>query len=115
MGPIVRDEVQAALDRLANQELYLHLETTTGAYAAQGPEKRPAVGAFVRNAAVRYSRGRIAGHGPYRVGLKLARGWVYAEGLTHWEPDGDNRILLHGLDQDGHLTVALQLSTTPFR
>ncbi|WP_430734300.1 YojF family protein [Fodinisporobacter ferrooxydans] len=107
-------EVQAALDRFANQELYLHLETTAGAYAAHRNEKALQVGAYIRNGRIRYERGVITGGGPYRIGLKIELGWVYAEGLTDWEIDAQGRILLAGHDQDGRLAVALELSPNPF-
>jgi hypothetical protein len=44
----------------------------------------------------------------------MAHGWVYAEGVTHWEKDEKNRLLLAGHDEKGRLAVALQLSLTPF-
>ena len=95
--------------------MYLHLETTTGSYTALGPEKRPPVIAFVRNAVVRYGRGIVTGPGPYRVGLKLESGWVYADGLTDFTLTERDELLLAGLDGDGHLTIGLQLSERPFR
>ena|SRR5690554_1679409 len=107
--------VQAELDRRANAQQYLHLETTTGSYTKFGPEKRSPVIAFVRNAVVSYSRGTIKGAGPYRVGLKLDGGWVYADGLTDYELNERGELLLAGLDPEGQLTVALQLSASPFR
>ena len=60
------------------------------------------------------NHGKITGDGPYRVGLKLAIGWVYAEGLTHFEMDESGRLLLAGLDYSGKLAVALQISHKPF-
>ncbi len=107
--------MQAELDRRLGQPQYLHLETTTGSYTKFGPEKRSPVIAFVRNARVTYSRGTVKGTGPYRVGLKLDDGWVYADGLTDYEVNGRGELLLAGLDMEGQLTVALQLSATPFR
>ena len=107
--------MQAELDRRLGQPQYLHLETTTGSYTKFGPEKRSPVIAFVRNARVTYSRGTVKGTGPYRVGLKLGQGWVYAEGLTDFELTERDELLLAGHDHEGNLTVALQLSTAPFR
>lgn len=95
--------------------MYLHLETTTGSYTKLGPEKRDPVIAFVRNARLTYLRGTVTGTGPYRVGLKLDDGWVYAQGLTNVEVNERDELLLAGLDAEGNLTVALQLSATPFR
>ncbi len=115
MRPLDRKAVQAELDRRLGQPQYLHLETTTGSYTKFGPEKRSPVIAFVRNARVSYSRGTVKGRGPYRVGLKLDDGWVYADGLTDYELNERGELLLAGLDMEGQLTVALQLSATPFR
>lgn len=115
MRPIDTFEVQAELDRRANARQYLHLETTTGSYTKFGPEKKSPVIAFVRNAQVSYGRGTITGSGPYRVGLKLEGGWVYADGLTDYELNERGELLLAGIDSEGQLTVALQLSDTPFR
>ncbi len=114
MKPIRSEDVQIVLDSFLDQDVYVHLETTNGAYAAHGPDKRPAVGAYIRNGLIRYSRGVISGNGPYRVGLKLEFGWVYAEGLTDWEMDDKGRLLLAGHDETGKLAVALELSPTPF-
>ncbi len=115
MQPIDRHAVQSELDLRRGTDVYLHLETTTGSYTALGPEKRAPVIAFVRNARLNYQRGQVTGTGPYRVGLKLGDGWVYADGLTDFEVNGRGELLLAGLDDDGQLTVALQLSQTPFR
>ena len=71
-------------------------------------------GAYIRNAFVQYEHGKIVGDGPYRVGLKLTIGWVYAEGLTHFEIDESGRLLLAGLDHSGKLAVALEISHSPF-
>jgi hypothetical protein len=115
VGPIDPKTVQGELDRRVGHDLFLHLETTTGSYTALGPEKRTPVIAFVRNAAIRPERGSITGGGPYRVGLKLPAGWVYAEGLTDFEVSERDELLLAGHDAEGNLTVALQLSAQPFR
>lgn len=114
MGPIQKEGVQEALNGFLNQDVYLHLETTNGAYAAHRQEQAMAVCAYIRNGKIRFVRGTIQGNGPYRVGLKMEDGWTYAEGLTDFEIDGDGRLLLAGHDQDGRLAIALQLSLTPF-
>lgn len=106
--------VQTELTRFAGTPLYLHLETSTGAYATLNDKTRPTISAFVRNVQVRYERGTLTGSGPYRVGLKLPEGWVFAEGLTDWQLDPHDRLLLAGHDESGALLVALQLSATPF-
>lgn len=108
-------QAQAELDRRRGIPVWLHLETTTGSYTALGPEKSPPVIAFVRNARISFERGEIRGDGPYRVGLKIDGGWVYAEGLTHMEVTVRDELLLAGHDDAGNLRVALHLSATPFR
>lgn len=114
MEPISVKEVQKQIDLFAKQKLYLHLETTSGAYASHRDETFFSANAYIRNALIEYEHGKITGKGPYRCGLKLSIGWVYAEGLTHYEIDEDGRLLLAGHGFDGKLAVALQLSKTPF-
>ena len=114
MGPIVKSSVQQALDRFLNREVYLHLETTNGAYAAHRQESKMMVGAYLRNGVISFKRGTITGEGPYRVGLKLDNGWVYAEGLTDFDTEQEKQLLLAGHDQEGRLAVALELSLDPF-
>jgi len=105
--------VQQYINRYQGTEVYLHLETTSGAYATHH-EKKFTSGAFIRNAKVSYLHGKITGAGPYRVGLEMADGWIYAEGLTHFILDEQDRLLLLGIDYDGKLAVTLELSATPF-
>ena len=112
MQPISRELVQRRIDQLAGQSVYLHLETTQGVYQARQGDG-PLASAYVRNVPIRFERGEIKGDGPYRVGLKLAQGWIYCDGLTDWEPD-EERLLLAGHDREGRLVAALQLSQTPF-
>ncbi|MFE4076505.1 YojF family protein [Peribacillus sp. YIM B13477] len=119
MKPIDRTEVQNAIDSFAGQDVYLHLETTNGAYATHVDEAFFSAGAYIRNAYIRnafiqYEHGKIVGDGPYRIGLKLNIGWVYAEGVNHFEMDEQGRLLLAGLDFSGKLAVSMQLSPTPF-
>ena len=114
MELIKPEQVQEVLNHLVNQDLFIHLETTNGAYASHHDESFFSAGAYLRNALIRYERGSIVGTGPYRVGLKLAFGWVYAEGLTHFDNVDNQRLLLGGYDNTGKLAVALQLSVTPF-
>lgn len=114
MEPILPEKVQDLIQKFAGEEVYLHLETTNGAYASHFNEKFFSAGAFIRNAKVTYEHGKIAGSGPYRIGLKLAIGWVYAEGLTHYGFDEEGRLLMAGHDFDGKLAVALQIGKTPF-
>lgn len=114
MKPIEKSLVQPALDSFLNRDLYLHLETTNGAYAAHRNESKMTIGAYIRNGRISFERGIITGDGPYRVGLKIQLGWVYAEGLTDFEIDQEGRLLLAGHDHEGRLAVALELSLSPF-
>lgn len=114
MHPIQIKEVQQSLEKFQNHQVYLHLETTNGAYATHNNENAVSSGAYIRNALVEFSHGKIAGNGPYRVGLKMELGWIYAEGLTHWLFDEKGRLLLAGIDKDGKLAVACELSHEPF-
>lgn len=115
MEPISRESAQVQLERFVNQDVYLHLETTNGAYAALNSENTMAIAAYIRNGIVRFERAVMAGQGPYRVGLKMDNGgWIYAEGLTDWEVDDENRLLLAGHDSEGRIAISLQLSMTPF-
>ncbi|HET6871589.1 MAG TPA: YojF family protein [Sporolactobacillaceae bacterium] len=114
MKPIEKEAVQEALDQFEGTPLYLHLETTNGAYTGFNDESRLSVGAYIRNGYITFSRGKIAGNGPFRVGLKIELGWVYAEGLTDWEIDEKGRLLLAGHHADGKLAAALELSKEPF-
>lgn len=114
MQLINTEAVQRLLDSLKNQDVYLHLEMTTGAYAAHRDKTKLTAAAFIRNGKLRYSRGLIAGSGPYRIGLKTEEGWVYAEGLTHWDETEADRLILAGHDQEDKLVVSLQLSRLRF-
>ena len=111
--PIEIAEVQARIDRLKNRDVYLHLETSSGAYAAHLDSSKHPSSAFVSNAAVRFGHGGISGDGPYRIGLKTALGWVYAEGLTHYEENESELLLLAGHDSQGKLVTAVLLSPEP--
>lgn len=114
MESVILEKVQEIINRYANWDVFLHLETTNGAYASHNNESTLSAGAYIRNAQIRYESGKIVGNGPYRVGLKLAIGWVYAEGLTHFEIDDHQRLLLAGHDSEGKLAVALEISPIPF-
>lgn len=114
VGPIEKDKVQAELNKYVNKDVYLHLETTNGAYAAHRQDSAMAVCAYIRNGKIQYNRGTIQGNGPFRVGLKMGDGWTYAEGLTDWEVDDAGRLLLAGNDSEGRLAIALELSSEPF-
>jgi hypothetical protein len=116
--PIVVTEVQPILETFVDKTVYLHLETTNGAYAASGittESKAMAICAFIRNTQVQFDRALLTGSGPFRAGLEITGGWVYAEGLTDWEVDEHGHLLLAGHDDAGRLAITLELSLTPFR
>ncbi|MFD2655523.1 YojF family protein [Gracilibacillus thailandensis] len=116
MEPIEINQLQEHIDSFANKEVYVHLETTNGAYASHFNQDAYNVGAFIRNAKVTYQRGKVVGAGAtYRVGLKLNIGWIYAEGVNQFEVDEQNRLLMAGHDREGRLMVALQISESPFQ
>jgi len=114
MQSIYKSDVQGRIERLSNQDVYLHLEMTTGAYAAHWDSTKHPAATFVSNARIRYTHGSISGEGPYRVGLKTELGWVYSEGLTHVDETVNDKLILAGHDSQGKLVVALQLSPEPF-
>ncbi len=114
LQPIDKAKVQQYIEDFANEDVYIHLETTNGAYATHLDSSFFNAGAFIRNAKVRYERGKIAGEGPYRVGLKMENGWIYGQGLTHFEMDDEGRLIMAGLDHQGRLAVAFEISRTPF-
>lgn len=114
MEKIDQTAVQKQLDLFTNKEVYVHLETTNGAYASHFGNNGVNVGAYIRNAKLTYSNAVIKGNdASYRVGIKTALGWVYAEGLTDWEMY-EEKLLLAGHDPEGRLMVALQISESPF-
>ncbi|MDQ0228910.1 YojF family protein [Metabacillus malikii] len=115
MKPITKQEIQTYLDQFLNKSVYIHLETTTGAYNAHKNEANMTVVAFIRNTKVVYNQAKITGNGPYRVGLKLDEGWVYAEGLTDWLYNENEQLLMAGHNSEGQLAIALQISLTPFQ
>ncbi|MFF2481898.1 YojF family protein [Paenibacillus sp. NPDC058071] len=114
MQPIDQKQVQQRIDSWMGRELYVHVEMTSGAYAAHFDSSKHPAATFITNAVIHYTSGSIAGSGPYRVGLKTGNGWVYSEGLTHWDPNDEERLILAGHDGQGKLAVSLQLSVNPF-
>ena len=116
MEPIQITTVQTNLEKFIDKPVYLHLETTNGAYARHVDEKAYNVGAFIRNAKVTFSHAKIVGDkDSYRVGLKMDLGWIHAEGLTDYHMTEIGQLLLAGHDRQGRLMVALQISEQPFR
>jgi hypothetical protein len=112
--PIDKQGVQQVLDKLKDQDIYLCLEMTTGAYASHTDSSRFTASTFISNGMIRASQASIAGSGPYRIGLKTQSGWVYSEGLTHWEEQETERLIVAGHNDEGKLVVGLQLSKEPF-
>ncbi|WP_088105348.1 YojF family protein [Halalkalibacter urbisdiaboli] len=113
MKSIHQTSVQLLIDQFSKQDVYIHLETTNGAYASHHDQSFFSASAYIRNAKISYEHGKITGDGPYRVGLKLDLGWVYADGLTHYE-DQQDRLLLAGHNYEGKLAVCLEISRIPF-
>lgn len=115
MKPIEMENVQNWLDAFTNKQVYIHVETTNGAYASHFDDKAYNVGAYVRNVQITFQQAKIVGDGnAHRVGLKTDNGWIYAEGLTDWVIHEESKLLLAGHDREGKLMVALQISETPF-
>ncbi|NIK12526.1 YojF family protein [Alkalibacillus almallahensis] len=115
MKAIDMEHVQTLLDQFANEPVYIHLETTNGAYAKHFDSNAHNVGAYIRNAEITYERGTIVeSDGTYRVGLKT-NGWIYAEGITDYEMNDNDQLLMAGHDGEGRLMVALEISRTPFK
>ena len=108
------EKLQQHLNSFANKDVYIHLETTNGSYATHFDEKVFNAGAFIRNARIQYELAKVVGDVPHRVGLKMQHGWVYAQGITHYEIDEQGRLLMAGLDYTGKLAIALEISETPF-
>lgn len=115
MKPIEITFVQEKLNALKNKPVYVHLETTNGAYASHFGNQGVNVGAYIRNAQLTYTQAEIKGNQSFRVGMKTEIGWLYAEGLTDYEIYEDTKLLLAGHDADGRIMVALQISETPFK
>lgn len=113
MQPIEIPVIQSYIDDHAGKPLYIHVETTNGAYATHRDPSFHNAGMFLRNAVITYERGVITGVGPYRIGLKLDHGWLYGEGLTDYEFAGE-QLLIAGHDLEGRLAIAFELSPTPF-
>lgn len=114
MKEVVVDELQAHLDAFVNKDVFIHLETTNGSYATHFDANIFNAGAFIRNAKINYELAKVVDNSPHRVGLKMEHGWVYAQGITHFEVDEQGRLLMAGLDYTGKLAIALEISETPF-
>ncbi|MCL6458813.1 MAG: YojF family protein [Gorillibacterium sp.] len=98
---IIRPLVEAELQTFVGVDVFIHSEATSFV--------------FVRNFKVTVTHAFIAGEGPFRVALRFDNyGWLRMEELTHYEIDGDNRLLLAGYDDRGRMNVALHLGKEPF-
>lgn len=114
MKPIDIERVQQLLTNSIGKDVYVHLETTNGAYASHFNNEGVNVGAYIRNARISFSQAKIVqDEASYRVGLKMEFGWVYAEGLSDFE-ELKGALLLAGHDTEGRVMVALQISEQPF-
>lgn len=101
MNLINRTQVEAELQTFVGSEVYIHSEATSFV--------------FVRNFKVKVTDAFIAGEGPFRVALRFDdQGWLRIEALTHYEKDGNTRLLLAGYDDKGRMDVALHLGKEPF-
>lgn len=115
MKPIDPQKAQDILTELTGKKLYIHLETTNGAYASHKDQSFFSAGAFIRNVQLTFVQGKIKGEGPYRIGLETELGWLYAEGLTDLHMNEHGQVLFAGHDAEGKLAIALELSETPFK
>lgn len=114
MELINREKVQHRIEKFTDKEVYLHMEMTMGVYTSHKDENIHPASNFIKNVVIKYSHGMITDSSPYRIGLKLDGGWVYAEGMTHWDETDKERLILSGNDKDGRLISAFQISEKPF-
>ena len=117
LGDVYKRQVLNLLTSYANKPVYLHVETTNGAYANHFDERVFNAGTFLRNIQVTYEHAQLKGSekDPYRVGLKLREGgWVYVQGLTHYEVNHDNEFLISGFNYEGQLAATIEISVKPF-
>lgn len=111
------EEVQQLLTSFENKHVYLHVETTNGAYANHFDQRVFNAGTFLRNIQVTYEHAQLKGgdKDPFRVGLKLRDGgWVYVQGLTHYEINNNNEFLIAGFNYEGQLAATIEISEKPF-
>ncbi len=113
MKAIERDKAISYIQKFANRKVYLHLEMTMGAYTAHKNDKVHPASNFVKNVPIEFIHGTLSDSFPFRIGLKLAEGWVYAEGLTDYEFTDDGVLMFSESDQEGRLIAAVHLSDMP--
>ncbi|SUJ25345.1 Protein of uncharacterised function (DUF1806) [Staphylococcus arlettae] len=114
---IEREKVQSILTSYANKPVYIHVETTNGAYANHFDQRVFNAGTFLRNINITFEHAQLKGgdKDPFRVGLKLTNnGWVYVQGLTHYEINDNGEFLIAGFNYEGQLAATLEISTQPF-
>nr|WP_279390497.1 MULTISPECIES: YojF family protein [unclassified Staphylococcus] len=117
MELINAEAVQRLLTSFENKPVFLHVETTNGAYANHFDQRVFNAGTFLRNIQVTYEHAQLKGgdKDPYRVGLKLRDGgWVYVQGLTHYEINDNDEFLIAGFNYEGQLAATLEISEKPF-
>ncbi|WP_193390212.1 YojF family protein [Staphylococcus haemolyticus] len=117
LEPIKAEEVQRLLTTFENKPVYLHVETTNGAYANHFDQRVFNAGTFLRNIQVTYEHAQLKGgdKDPFRVGLKLRDGgWVYVQGLTHYEINDNNEFLIAGFNYEGQLAATIEISEQLF-
>ena len=79
-----------------------------------GPMRTISINVFLmlvllRNIQVTYTHAQLKGGNkePYRIGLKLSNGgWVYVQGLTHYEVNEHDEFLIAGFNYEGQLAAA---------
>src|SRR5699024_12759676 len=109
-----KEVVQDYLNEYKDKPVYVHLETTNGAYASHFGNKGVNVGAYIRNAKITYSNAVIQGEDSFSVGLNTALGWVYEEGLSSFELYDDRSYLLDNHDQEIMFIIYSIMSYLPF-
>jgi len=117
LEPIKEQEVLDLLTSYSNQPVYLHVETTNGAYANHFDQRVFNAGTFLRNIVVTFEHAQLKGgdKDPYRVGLKLKDGgWVYVQGLTRYEVNENNEFVIAGFNYEGQLAATIEISKQPF-
>ncbi len=81
--------------------MYLHVETTNGAYANHFDQRVFNAGTFLRNIQITYTHAQLKGGNkePYRIGLKLSNGVGFMlPGLTHFEVNEHDEFLIAGFN-----------------
>src|SRR5699024_1478324 len=112
------DQVQTLIPEYENKPVYLHVETTNGAYANHFDQKEYNDGTFLRNIQVTLTHANLSSavNEHHSDGPKLDNnGWVYVQGLTHYEVTENKELLLAGLNHEGQLAASLEISSKPFK